>query len=114
MVLWDGSPHQWFGTDHPVCCLMAAIDDANGTLCEAFFLPYECSYGYLKLLQNMVSTYGIPVSIYQDKHSSLHRNDDNWTLQEQLAGEQDPTQVGGCLKALGITPIFALTPQAKG
>jgi transposase len=114
MVLWDGSPHQWFGTDHPVCCLMAAIDDAKGTLCEAFFLPYECSYGYLKLLQSMVSTYGIPVSIYQDKHSSLHRNDDNWTLEEQLAGEQDPTQVGGALKALGITPIFALTPQAKG
>ena len=50
MVLWDGSPHRWFGEDHAPCCLMAAIDDAKGTLCEAFFLPYECSYGYLKLL----------------------------------------------------------------
>jgi transposase len=114
MVLWDGSPHRWFGDDHAPCCLMAAIDDAKGTLCEAFFLPYECSYGYLKLLQAMVTTYGIPASIYQDKHSSLHRNDDHWTLEEQLRGEQDPTQVGAALKALGITPIFALTPQAKG
>ena len=35
-------------------------------------------------------------------------------MEEQLNGEQDPTQVGGCLKSLGITPIFALTPQAKG
>ena len=114
MVLWDGSPHRWFGNDTPPCCLMAAIDDATGKPCEAFFIPYECSFGYLKLVQSIVNTYGIPVSIYQDRHSTLHRNDDNWTLEEQLAGEQEPTQVGGALKSLGITPIFALTPQAKG
>jgi transposase len=114
MVLWDGSPHRWFGKDKEPCCLMAAIDDATGKLCEAFFLPYECSFGYLKLLKSVVHTYGIPASIYQDRHSTLHRNDDNWTLEEQLAGEQEPTQVGGALKSLGITPIFALTPQAKG
>jgi transposase len=114
MVLWDGSPHRWFGKKKPPCCLMAAIDDAPGRLLEAFFLPYECSFGYLKLLDSIVNTYGIPVSIYQDRHSTLHRNDDNWTLEEQLAGEQEPTQVGGAVKSLGITPIFALTPQAKG
>jgi transposase len=114
MVLWDGSPHRWFGKEKPPCCLMAAIDDATGRLLEAFFLPYECSFGYLKLLDSIVNTYGIPASIYQDRHSTLHRNDDNWTLEEQLAGEQEPTQVGGAMKSLGITPIFALTPQAKG
>jgi len=114
MELWDGSPHQWFGKEHTACCLMAAMDDANGKLCEAFFVPYECSFGYLKLLKAMVTRYGIPLSIYQDRHSTLHRNDDNWTLEEQLRGQQDPTQVGGALKSLGIIPIFALTPQAKG
>jgi hypothetical protein len=95
-------------------CLLAALDDGTGTLCEAFFLPYECSFGYLKLLKTMVTRYGIPLSIYQDRHGSLHRNDDHWSLEEQLAGEQDPTQVGAALKALGITALFALTPQAKG
>ena len=45
MVLWDGSPHRWFGKEKPPCCLMAAIDDATGRLLEAFFLPYECSFG---------------------------------------------------------------------
>ena len=34
--------------------------------------------------------------------------------EEQLAGEQTPTQVGHALDQLGIEPIFALTPQAKG
>jgi transposase len=114
MVLWDGSPHRWFGKDKSPCCLMAAIDDATGKLCEAFFIPAECSFGYLKLLEHMVKRYGIPLSIYQDRHGTLHRNDDNWTLDEQLRGQQDPTQVGGVLQALGINPIFALSPQAKG
>ena len=32
MMLWDGSPHRWFGSDSPPCCLMAAIDDATGKI----------------------------------------------------------------------------------
>lgn len=24
MALWDGSPHRWFGKDHPACCLMGS------------------------------------------------------------------------------------------
>jgi hypothetical protein len=35
-------------------------------------------------------------------------------LEEELAGQQDPTQVGAVLAELGIQPLFALTPQAKG
>lgn len=114
MVLWDGSPHKWFGEDEPACCLMAVVDDATGKLLEAFFTEYEGSFGYLKLLNGMIMNYGIPGCIYQDRHSALHRNDDHWSLDEQLAGEQEPTQVGWALKALGISPIFALSPQAKG
>ena len=78
MVLWDGSPHRWFGKDNPPYCLMAALDDGTGTFCEAFFLPYECSFGYLKLLKTMVTATASPPSIYQDRHGRLHRNDDHW------------------------------------
>jgi transposase len=114
MVLWDGSPHPWLGEGYPPCCLMAAMDDARGTLLAAQFFPFEGTAGYFWLLKQMVKRYGIPVSIYQDRHSTLHRNDDHWSLEEQLAGKQDPTQVGLALEALGIQPIFALSPQAKG
>jgi hypothetical protein len=114
LVLWDGSPHRWFGPDKPPCCLMAAMDDANGALLVARFCPFEGSYGYLWLLQKLVNQYGIPVSIYQDRHGALHRNDDHWTLEEQLAGRQELTQVGQALAALGIHPIFALSAEAKG
>src|SRR4030042_4021028 len=62
----------------------------------------------------MVLSYGIPGTIYQDRHGALHRNDSHWNLEEQLAGRQEPTQVGLALEALGIRPLFALSPQAKG
>jgi hypothetical protein len=60
-----------------------------------------------------VTQYGIPISIYPDRHGSLKRNDDHWTLEEELAGRQEPTQVGQALKALGIQSIFALSPQQR-
>lgn len=114
MLIWDGSPHSWFGPDQDPCCLMTAVDDATGKLLTGFFLPTECSWGYLKLLEAIATTYGLPLSIYQDQHSCLKRNDTHWSLEEELAGHQDPTQVGAVLAELGIQPLFALTPQAKG
>ncbi len=114
MVLWDGSPHQWLGPDQPACCLMAAIDDATGKLLVARFFPFEGSSGYLWLLRELVKRYGIPLVMYHDRHGALHRNDSHWSLEEQLAGRQEPTQVGLALEALGIESIAALSPQAKG
>ena len=114
MILWDGSPHRWLGDDQPAITLMAAVDDADGELLAAFFTPQETSQAYLRLLNAVVLHHGIPVSIYQDRHSALRRNDDFWSLEEQLAGRQRPTQVGQALEDLAIQPIFALSPQAKG
>src|SRR5512135_1248891 len=114
MILWDGSPHPWFGQNLPPCCLMAAIDDATGAILAARFFAFEGTEGYLWLLRQIVTQYGIPISIYQDRHGSLKRNDDHWTVEEELAGRQEPNQVGQALRSLGIQPIFALSPQAKG
>ena len=114
MVLWDGSPHRWLGEDQPAITLMAAVDDADGELLAAFFSPQETSEAYLRLLRAVLLRRGVPVSIYQDRHSALRRNDDSWSLEEQLAGRQRPTQVGQALEDLAIQPIFALSPQAKG
>ena len=114
MVLWDGSPHHWLGPDQPACCLMAAIDDATGKVLVARFFPFEGSSGYLWLLREVVKHYGIPLVMYHDRHGSLYRNDSHWSLEEQLAGRQEPTQVGLALEVLGIESIAALSPQAKG
>ncbi len=114
MMLWDGSPHRWFGPGMEACCAMAAMDDATGKVLGLFFTEAECSWAYLELLRRVVTSHGIPASVYQDRHSSLKRNDDFWSIEEELAGRQDPTQVGSALESLSIEAIFARTPQAKG
>lgn len=114
MVLWDGSPHEWLGPERPPCCLMAAVDDATSRLLWGLFIEHEGSHGYFLLLKEITRRYGLPSTIYQDRHGALVRNDNHWTLEEQLAGKQEPTQVGRALEDLGIEAISALTPQAKG
>src|SRR6266542_5929680 len=37
-----------------------------------------------------------------------------WTIEEELAGGPLPTRFGRVLQELGIRPIYALSPQAKG
>ena len=115
LVLWDGSPHAWLEARGPRCCLVGAMDDATGALLPgAVFVPAEDTVSYLRLLRVLVGTCGIPVALYMDRHGIFRRNDAAWTLAEELAGRQEPTQVGRALEALGITPIYALSPQAKG
>jgi len=114
MIQWDGSHHQWFGEDKPQQCLFAAVDDATNQVLALHFEPTETAIGYLRTLKDIIESAGIPAAIYHDKHSSLHRNDNYWTLEEQIAGKQEPTQVGMVLQELGITAIPAHSPQAKG
>lgn len=115
LVLWDGSPHAWLEARGPRSCLVAALDDATGQLLPgARFVAEEDTVSYLALLKALVQTCGIPVALYMDRHSIFRRNDSAWTLAEELRGHQDPTQVGRALAALGIAPIYALSPQAKG
>ncbi len=115
LLLSDGSPHRWFGEKFGEYSLMAAIDDATGKLICGLFAEQEDAQSYLICLRQLVVENGIPGVIYMDRHGIFRRNDDHWTVQEQLAGKQTPTQVTQALLALGIEPIFfALSPQAKG
>lgn len=115
MILWDGSRHDWLEGRGPMMCLMGAIDDATGELLPgAHFVDQESSASYLRTLRAIVFEKGIPHSAYGDRHGALQRNDDHWTLEEELRGEQDLTHVGYAMRALDITPIAALSPQAKG
>lgn len=114
LLLWDGSPHRWAGEGGPEWTLVGVMDDATGAFLFGVFSQEEDAQSYLTILKQTLSQKGIPLSIYMDRHGIFRRNDVHWTREEELAGEQTPTQVGQALKALGIEPIFALSPQAKG
>ena len=111
----DGSRHRWLGPEGPWLTLIGAIDDATGTVPAALFREQEDAAGYLELLQRIVRGPGIPQALYIDRHGIfLKSSREPLTLEEQLAGGRLPTQVGRTLQELGITPIHARSPQAKG
>ena len=115
MALTDASRHDWLQGRGPLLTLIGFQDDATGQILAAHFqLEAENTLGYLRALHAMIATHGIPLSLYRDRHSIFQRNDAHWTLAEQLAGKQSPTQLGRALEQLGIQQIPAYSPQAKG
>ena len=115
MVLGDASREDWLEGRGPLLTLVGFQDDATSRVVAARFqLEPEDTVGYLGQLRCMVTRHGIPLSLYRDRHGTFQRNDKNWTLEEELAGRQGPTQLGHVLEELGIEQIAALSPQAKG
>ena len=115
MVLTDASRHDWLEGRGPMLTMVGWIDDATGKVPSARFqLEPENSAGYLRTLRYLVENGGIPWSVYRDRHGTFQRNDEHWSVAEQLAGRQFPTQVGRALEELGIESIAARSPQAKG
>ena len=114
MLLWDGSPHDWLEGRGPYMCMISAIDDATSTISWANFEEVEDSASYLRLLRDVINRHGIPMSIYADQHGIFKVTRRIWTLEEELAGRQKPTQVARALEELGIELILARSPQAKG
>ena len=110
----DGSPHDWLESRGPLLTALGMQDDASGKMLAAQFFPSETSQGYFRLLQNLLRRFGVPVAFYGDRSGVFTRNDDHWSLDEQLAGQRHPTQFGRALEQLGITFIAAQSPQAKG
>jgi transposase len=114
LVLIDGSTHDWLEGRGPVFTLVGAIDDATGKILALAVRVHEDLHGYLAMLGMILRPYGRPLALYGDRFGALIRNDDHWSVEEQLAGRQQPTQFGQLLEQLGIAFIAAHSPQAKG
>ena len=108
LIQIDGSPHHWFGNDKPPVTLLAFIDDATGRITAARFEESENSAGYRRLIYEHVRQYGIPVAFYSDQHSVFK------DVGEDPALARNVTQYQRICARLGIEPIYALSPQAKG
>lgn len=102
LVMIDGTPNDWFGNGVKFS-LHLAIDDATGEILAGYFMKEECLEGYCRLLMLIIKEYGLPVSLYSDKHTILKGIIDG-----------NLTSFGKIVNDLGIEMIFANTPQAKG
>ncbi|MGH8768686.1 MAG: ISNCY family transposase [Burkholderiales bacterium] len=114
MLQVDGSPHDWLEGRGPQITLLGFQDDATGKVAGAEFFSSESAYGYFRVFRGVLRRYGVPLSLYGDRCGVFVRNDDHWTVEEELAGRQHPTQFGRALEQLGVTFIPANSPQAKG
>jgi len=114
LIQLDGSPHDWLEGRGPRLTALGLQDDATGKILAAQFFPSESAAGYLTLLRQLLRRHGVPLAFYGDHSGIFVRNDDFWSVEEQLAGKRQPTQFGRALDQLGITFIAARSPQAKG
>lgn len=112
MVQMDGSHHAWFEERRGICTLMGYIDDATGTK-RGWFYEYEGTHPAMDSLKRYIQRYGIPLSVYLDRHSTYKA----WgkpTIEEQLRGELNLSQFERACKELSIRVIHAHSAPAKG
>src|SRR5438445_13445804 len=96
----------------PRLTLHGANDAATGAGLALYLRPTEDLHGYVALLEQLCTRYGLPLTLYGDRLNVFVRNDPHWTLEEELRGAQDPTHFGRILRELGIGFIAARPPPA--
>jgi transposase InsO family protein len=101
LVQYDGSPHIWFGEES--CVLLAAIDDATGTILAARFVEGETSLNGMRILKQIIDERGIPEAFYMDQAGIYGKLDRDFT-----------SQIARALQTLHCRLHIASSPQAKG
>jgi transposase len=115
LIQIDGSHHRWLEERGPRFALLLSVDDATGKVPYAFFQEKENTEGYFRLLLGIVQRYGIPLALYSDRHLAFRRSRAPYgSVDGFLVDSGKPTQFGRAIRELGITHIFARSPEAKG
>ena len=113
MIQMDGSHHDWLEGRGPALVLMAYIDDATNSVFARFY-DYEGTMPAMDSFLRYVRTYGLPQSVYLDRHTT-YKSNKKLTPEEELKGQSEPlSQFERALKELGVEVIHAHSPQAKG
>jgi hypothetical protein len=112
MIQVDGSHHDWFEGRGPECVLMGYIDDATGRVFARFY-EYEGTYPFMDSFKRYIYKYGLPYSIYIDKHTT-YKSTKKPTIEDELENREPLSEVGRALKELGVDVIYAHSAQAKG
>lgn len=113
MIQIDGSHHRWLEDRlDQEFCLIAFVDDATSKVFGRFY-EYEGIFPILDSFQEFVKRYGIPQSVYLDRHST-YKTTRQPSVDEQLSNAHPLTQFEMVMKEIGVLVIHARSPQAKG
>lgn len=112
MVQMDGSHHDWLEGRGPRLVLMGYVDDATGRVYARFYdsedLPAALD-GFMRYSQH----YGLPQSVYVDKHT-IYRSPGPRRYENRQVASVMRSQFERALSQLGVRVIHANSPQAKG
>lgn len=113
MIQMDGSHHDWLEGRGPKLVLMACIDDATNRIYARFY-DYEGTIPALDLFKRYTKKYGIPQSVYLDRHTT-YKSNGKLSIEDELSGK-DPfkSHFERAMKELAVVVIHANSPQAKG
>ena len=114
LVQIDGSHHRWLGESGPWLTLLLAVDDATGTVPYALFREQEDTEGYFRLMKGIIERRGIPLGLYSDRYFVFCYSKLDETGESSLVDSGKPTQFGRAMRQLGVTQVFARSPEAKG
>ncbi len=106
---FDGCYHAWFEDRAPTCCLLASIDDATGRITGLQFADWEGVFPSFAFWGEYLDTHGKPSAVYLDRHSTYKVN-----TRTLLDDPEARSQFGRACDELGITLIYAYSPEAKG
>ena len=108
LIQIDGSHHRWLEDRGPQFTLLLAVDDVTGCVVSARFCHDETTHDYFLLMEDLITSRGMPLTLYADRHSVF--------VPRIAAGKQSPgpTQFTRAMDEVGIQLIFAHSPQAKG
>lgn len=113
MIQIDGSHHDWLEGRGPELVFMGYIDDATSNVFGRFY-DYEGTKPAFASFKSYVRKYGLPQSVYLDKHTT-YKSPRKLTVEEELEGIEKPqSQFERALDELGVEVIHAHSPQAKG
>ena len=110
----DGSHHQWLGEQGPWFTLLLAVDDATGTVPYALFQKQEDTEGYFQLMKGIIQQRGIPLALYSDRYFVFCYSRPGNDGEGSVIDRDKPTQFGRATRELGVTQVFARSPEAKG
>jgi transposase len=109
----DGTPFAWFKNDRKRYTIHGGIDDATGQVTSLYMCKNECLQGYFQMFRQTIENFGIPVSVYADRHTIFRSPNKDKSMIDTEIKAQD-TQLGMAFRDLSIELIAARSPQAKG
>ena len=101
--------HEWLA-GHDAVDLIVTMDNATSEICPAFLVTEEGTASTFRARLEVFGRRGLPLSFYTGRGS-------HYFVTPEAGGPVDrknPTQVGRAQTHLGVEPIAAYSPQARG